>query len=221
MRALSGILGGLWFALAVMVFGALRPGYSHLQQMMSELGERGAPFALGFNLLGFLPTGALLVLFGLQLAAWLSRQGLPRGPGLLIALHGLGMALAAWFSCDPGCNPPAPSPLQIGHNLLAAIKFPALIAAAGWWGVVLWRRGTHRGFAVYSLVTAVVALGLMGLFVQAVALQQPEGGWQRMFLGVLYGWVGVLSVWQWWGERSALNDARSGQRAPCMGKRQG
>lgn len=197
MRALTGVLGSLWFVLAVVVFGTLRPGYSHLQQMMSELGEHSAPYALGFNLLGFLPSGALLVLFGLQLSAWLGRQRLPRGPGLLIALHGLGMALAAYFSCDPGCNPPTPSPLQIGHNLLAAIKFPALVAAAGWLGVALWQRSEQRGLAGYSLATAVTAMGLMGLFVQAVALQQPAGVWQRMFLGVLYGWLAWLSIRQW------------------------
>jgi len=39
--ALGGITGPVLFAVVVLVLGALRPGYSHLQHFISELGVAG------------------------------------------------------------------------------------------------------------------------------------------------------------------------------------
>src|SRR3712207_475313 len=46
-----------------LLFGALRPGYDHARQYISELGEEGAPRAALVNGAGFLPTGLLVCAF--------------------------------------------------------------------------------------------------------------------------------------------------------------
>src|SRR5262245_46000637 len=88
------LLGTLYFASA-------RPGYSHISNTISELGETGAPqahlVAFGF----FLPVGLIV-----WLALWLTHHhtsGRDASP-VLLALSGLGTGyvLGALFPCDPG-----------------------------------------------------------------------------------------------------------------------
>ena len=52
--AACGICGPVLYALVVLILGALTPGYSQAAQLMSELGESGAPYALAMNIGGFL-----------------------------------------------------------------------------------------------------------------------------------------------------------------------
>src|SRR5690606_40765678 len=48
-----GIVALAWFWLATVIFGALRPGYSHVVNEISELGVMGTPNAVWWNVLGF------------------------------------------------------------------------------------------------------------------------------------------------------------------------
>ena len=43
MLTASGVLGPLLYVAAVVIGGALRPGYDHLSRFVSELLEAGAP----------------------------------------------------------------------------------------------------------------------------------------------------------------------------------
>ena len=87
--------------LGTLYFASLRPGYSHISNTISELGETGAPqarlVAFGF----FLPVGLIV-----WLALWSAQHHTPvRDTSLvLLALSGLGSGyvLAAFFPCDPG-----------------------------------------------------------------------------------------------------------------------
>ena len=84
------------FAFSIVAFAALRSDYSHLNDAVSELGARGAPNALAWNLIGFLTVGLLITVF-----SW----GLYRGTGSLAALisvglSGLGFAGTGMFPAD-------------------------------------------------------------------------------------------------------------------------
>jgi hypothetical protein len=82
-------------------FASLRPGYSHISNTISELGETGASpahlVAFGF----FLPVGLMI-----WLAVWLMhRETLDKDASLvLVAMSclGTGYVVSALFSCDPG-----------------------------------------------------------------------------------------------------------------------
>ena len=87
--------------LGTLYFASLRPGYSHISNTISELGEPGAAqahrVAFGF----FLPVGLIV-----WLALWLAyrhRSGQDTSL-VLFAQSGLGAGyvLAAFFPCDPG-----------------------------------------------------------------------------------------------------------------------
>jgi len=87
--------------LGTLYFGSLRPGYSHVSNTISELGEAGAPqahlVAFGF----FLPVGLIV-----WLALWLAHLHRPGQETSLVLLTlsglGTGYVVAAFFPCDPG-----------------------------------------------------------------------------------------------------------------------
>ena len=56
-------------AIVPLYFGRRKPGYSHLRDTMSELGEIGSPIGRSASYIGFVSTGILLWLFVLVAAA--------------------------------------------------------------------------------------------------------------------------------------------------------
>ena len=68
---LVGFLGvGAWvlFWTTSVVLGSFRPSYSHVVNMISELGAVGTPYATAWNILGFIIPGALLGFVGVVIA---------------------------------------------------------------------------------------------------------------------------------------------------------
>lgn len=108
------LLGTLYFASA-------RPGYSHIANTISELGETGAPHARLVAFGFFLPVG-----FIVWLALWLAhRQRSGQDTALvLLALSGLGTGyvVAAFFPCEPG-GPLFGSWRTLVHNAAAVIDY--------------------------------------------------------------------------------------------------
>jgi hypothetical membrane protein len=76
--AVCGMAAPILFALAVIVFGFLREGYSHISQAMSDLGEIRSPNLAGQNV-NFILTGLLILAFsfGLYRGTSIAR---PRSP---------------------------------------------------------------------------------------------------------------------------------------------
>lgn len=94
-------LAALMVLLGTIYFGSLRPGYSHIANTISELGETGAPrarmVAFGF----FLPVG-LLVWAALYLV-WCRDRKEELLPALTaMSCLATGYVVAAFFPCDPG-----------------------------------------------------------------------------------------------------------------------
>src|SRR4051812_9028595 len=59
-----GIAACVLFVAAVLMFGALRPSYSHAKNTISELGALGTPNAAPWNVIGFIVPGLLLAVAG-------------------------------------------------------------------------------------------------------------------------------------------------------------
>jgi hypothetical membrane protein len=71
-----GVGAWAWFWVATVVFGALRPSYSHVANTISELGAVGTPNATAWNVLGFMLPGVLIAITGAAIAL---RGTLPDG----------------------------------------------------------------------------------------------------------------------------------------------
>jgi ribosomal protein S18 acetylase RimI-like enzyme len=130
-RRIAAALAGLaasTFAVAVPLIGAwARPGYSHVSQFISELGESGAPGAAWVSAAGFAPIGGLVLVF-LALAGRVLPVSRWTLSGLLcLGAVGAGYLAASLAPCDPGC-PATGSLSQAVHNSFGALEYVGAIA---------------------------------------------------------------------------------------------
>ena len=185
---------GCFAVVTLFVVGAaaLTPDYSHVSQLISELGATGAPHELFVRLAGFLPAGLLLLAF-----CALAFTVIPRSRSVSFSLFGLalyaaGYLVAAAFPCDAGCRPAEPSASQLIHNaggfvgylVAPAFLFTLARAARSWPGAT---RLTAAGYvasavALAGLLTLSPSSGVVGLSQRALEL-------------AVLGWVAMLGIY--------------------------
>lgn len=109
-----------YLLIAILVFATRRPGYSHLRDTISELGEVGAADGPRVSFGVFLPVGLGLAAYG-----FLVRQSTLAAANELAMLAfcvAAGYLVAAFFPCDPG-SPLSGSFRQGIHNLGGAVEY--------------------------------------------------------------------------------------------------
>ena len=191
---LCGLLAPVLWAAMIVISGELRPGFDHVSQYISELGERGSPTESLMRYGGFVTTGVLHLGYALAFHATLSRAtGRPRLTLLvaaLIALNGLGRIGAGLFACEPGCAAPELLGQRL-HGLSATVAFLA-IAAATLLAAVLFRQLRRlRPLGAYSLATGGAGLIFLALMSGSEATHLYTGLYERLASGVLTLWVFV------------------------------
>lgn len=179
----------------IIVAGELRPGFDHVAQYISELGERGSANGGFMRYGGFVASGVLHIAYAAAFYAVLrgrtERRGLTLLVAVLIALNGLGRIGAGLFACAPGCAAPE-DPVQRLHSLAATVAFLA-IATAALFGSMLFRsaRGM-RALRLYSLATGIAGLLFLGLMSAGDVAR--VGLYERLASGVLSLWVLVTAL---------------------------
>lgn len=179
--ALSGVIGPFLFTGVVIIVGLLRPGYSHVSQTISELGEVGAPYAT-IQDANFVVFGLLVIAFAYGLHKGIGDgEGSKVGPILVAIFGGLRIGSAIF---------PLPSPF---HLPVAATGFITIMIAP----LIISRRlkqdSRWQGYRLYSLATGVTAVILF-----LVLLTGQGGPWygalQRIFLAPLFIWIEVMAI---------------------------
>lgn len=196
MRAkLAALCGFAAVAIAIatpLVGGSLRPGYMQTTQFISELGEKGAEHGASISLLGFAPTGVLVLLF-LALAA----PALPRTRratfGLLaFAAVGAAYLVAAVARCDAGC-PSTGSTSQTVHNLFGVLEYVGALAGLLLLASALDASPAWRSLAPATVVCAVLVGVGFGLLL-VPSLLPLRGLLQRVAEVGVFGWIALASV---------------------------
>jgi len=184
---------------ATIVGAALRPGYSHIADSISELTEAGAPNKMLLDAM----IGAYHLLFipfayGLHLAL---PRGVWLGPALLGVAGLLGLILTGFFPCDAGCEANPTTIAGKGHGVILAVNvlcvFTGMVA-------VFWRirlNPSWRTYARYTLISALAALGL-GLATMPLLNTAYTGLGERLALIPIELWFVVSGLLLW---RSAGN----------------
>ncbi len=171
------VLGLLTLVVSVVWGGLVYPGYDHSRQFMSELGATGTVTGAAVNSWGFVPNGLLIAAFCLLAARILRRSALAVTACLLLALNGVGMAVAGVYPCDFECSRSSQTIAAELHDLWGGLSYLSAILGIGL--ASLWARRSAApwltpigvGAAVVSLVgfSAVVAdVELAGLFQRAL-----------------------------------------------------
>jgi hypothetical membrane protein len=184
--ALCGVAAPPVFALMLVVFSLLTPGYTNLTNGISELGVRGAPYTLAWNSLGFALVGLLITAF-----AWGLRQDLRPGPGawivpLLVALSGIGFAGLGFFPAEAGY---APSILTTLHFTLVAVNFLPFIFLAFIFAVRLKTNDFWKNRISFSML-----MGVMAVASFFIPKSIPGGISQRVGLGAYFLWLLVIGL---------------------------
>lgn len=153
-------LATVGFGLAFYLVGAaIKPGYSHCGNYISELNATGTAWAFALSWFGFVPLGLLFGAFLVALAPLRQLEAAVQGYWLLWSqpVAFVGVAL---FPCDPGC-PAGGSVNQIAHNLLALVTYFAGALAL----VLLAKTARRLGDPLSARILAGSGAALMVLFV--------------------------------------------------------
>lgn len=194
--AICGIFGPILFTFVVFILGLLRPGYDHIAQSISELGEVGGPNAIIMNTVGFALLGALMIAFAFGLHRGINEgKGSKIGPAL-VALSGAALIMAGIFSCYPaGVDTPT---VGIIHYVFITIYASAMILAPLALSPGLRRDRLWQSYVTYSLITVVVAGALSALFVITVYIFNVFEPWkgilQRVSMVAPPLWMEVMAI---------------------------
>jgi hypothetical membrane protein len=175
----------------MLVFGAMRPAYSHSVNAVSELGAMGTPNALAWNIIGFIIPGLLLAIAGGAIA--LSVHAERRRPLAfwLLILSGLGFA-------GTGVSPAeiedgialVSSPFTRGHFIASLIHGLAWLLAVALLLLPMRRNPHWRSLALPSvglaLLTLAASIFLRGTVSDAIV--------QRVAGGLYFLWIVTMSV---------------------------
>ncbi|MBX3686048.1 MAG: DUF998 domain-containing protein [Rhodocyclaceae bacterium] len=198
---ISGILAPPLWAAMIILCGALRPGFDHVDQYISELGERGGANADLMRFGGFMLTGLMHVGFAAAFNAMLlgmsRHRWLTRLVALLIALDGLGRVGAGVFACEPGCLG-AESLDQRLHSLSATVAFLSIIAASLLAGPLLLRTPPLGKLAAYSFASGCAGILFLALMSASESTHVGTGLYERLASGALSLWVCVIALRLWW-----------------------
>jgi hypothetical membrane protein len=192
-----GLVAPVLWAAMIVTTGELRPGFDHVAQYISELGERGSSTEIPMRYGGFVATGLMHV--GYALAFYVTVQRITRRSlltllvALLIALNGLGRIGAGIFSCEPGCAAPDVLSQRL-HSHSATIAFLS-IAGAALLGAMLFRSTRQlKPLAAYSLISGGAGLIFLALMSAGEATHADTGLYERLASGVLTLWIFVTAL---------------------------
>lgn len=200
---LAGAIAGPVFLIAALVEG-FRPGYDPVLMPISLLSAGPDGWTQAAN---FIVTGSLVVAGAIGLMSVLPGRVLGLIGPILLAIFGLGIIGAGFFSTDPalGYPPGVPPPIEpsshsAAHDLASLVVFldlpiACLVIALGF------ARFRESAWAWYSALTALALIVILAAVVIAFNTRSPIGGigglLQRIWLLVGFGWLGVVSLDCW------------------------
>lgn len=176
----SGILAFAVFCFALIVFGSLNQEFSFSNDFISKLGAKGEPFAVWWNMTGFVLVGLLLIVFGISYGKILNDQIV----GILLSMFGLGFALIS-----------IPMDLRESDAPVSKAHVMAVCLALAFWLFGLARMGYSHSLEKKVRLRANLSAALLASFVIGFVL----GFWSmpmthRLVLGVVFGWTVITCI---------------------------
>jgi hypothetical protein len=166
-------------------YGSRKPGYSHLRDTISELGETGSPVGGRVSYVGFIAIGVLVwvfVIVATRVVPSESAQALR-----WLSLVGAGYVGGAIFRCDPGA-PPFGSWQNGLHNLFG---FGEYAGAAGAFAMLKESDYWAPLSSVMEFAAGLVAVCLLG-----ISFPHPFRGLiQRVAETTIFVGIVLIGIW--------------------------
>lgn len=196
LTVLFGVLGVVIFIVATIIGGYYFPGYSHLEQFISESYATGTANGFALRWYGFIPSGFLFMLFG-----FLTPLNFPKSSVLKMGFYGfaifygIGTILTGLFPCDFGCNTDIVNSTvsQLIHNISGALTYFVVPVC-----LLLISLKLKTGISKYRFVNLLLALSLFTLLCLVIFMANYQmtyiGLIQRCIEGSILLWVIVLCI---------------------------
>lgn len=189
--AVCGIIGPILYAMIVLIIGFLRPGYNHVTQYMSELGEVGSPNAILMNIAGFIVLGLFIIAFSFGLHRGIDKSKESKIGSALLVLAGISLVLVGFFPCDPGCvNISFTSKM---HEIFATIPAVATIVAILLFTNSFKQDSRWKDYWIFTLL-----IGIVALIVSPLSMLNLFGGLggllQRIGMMLPLFWMEITSI---------------------------
>jgi hypothetical membrane protein len=190
--AFCGIAAPVLMLVLWTVASLMRPGYDQLTQYGSELGTGSNAVIMNTN---FVVTGLLVAAFAGGLFKKIYGGRWTKMGSILLFVFGAGEVAGGLFPCYPGCPIAAQSIAQLAHNIDAVIAFAAIALSPLFVSAGLNRDQQWKNYRSYSIVTGILALGLLSIFSAAsLGYLGFVGLFQRLFLAVPFFWIEIVAT---------------------------
>jgi hypothetical protein len=151
------VLTAVSAAFVPVYYGSRKPGYSHIRDTISELGETGSPVGGRVSYVGFMAIGVFVWLFLIVAANVVPSEAAKAF--WFLSLVGAGYVGGAIFRCDPGA-PPFGSWQNSLHNLFG---FGEYAGAAGGFAILKESEYWLPLSSVMEYAGGLVAVCLLGI----------------------------------------------------------
>lgn len=193
---LCGMLAPPLFIFTALLGGALRPGYSHLADTVSELFSPGSPNKF---LLDFLHTGyaILLILFGIGIRQFIRSRNPSSWPGrfgawLYIIMGILSVGTATIFPQDPWGSPPTFAGEM--HIILSGFLSVITILSMGLIGA--WFNKIGLMPHIWKFTWVIIGLTILSAGFYISNLSTPIMGLtERITIIIGFSWTFILADW--------------------------
>lgn len=188
-RLLFGPLGAVILALGIAGIATMVPGYSHVHQTVSEIGEMDSPARMPFAVM-LCCVAACLLVFAAGVRAVSLGAGRSTFPAYLIGFMAVPCAGIAIFAF--------PHPLHNVFGLSELIGYQAPLAMA-----LAWRRDPREktlvvfSWIMFAIVWIVLGLNISPMFRQSAVwadVHPVYGLVQRALFAVWFGWSAVTGL---------------------------
>jgi hypothetical protein len=178
--AYLGLSSVIIFGVTLVIISSLTPEFHFLENYVSELGAQGQPYALWWNLIGFLLVGTLLTAFGY----FFGRVVDDRWVGICLALFGVGFATTA-------------IPIELGSSesaLSTAHVIAICLGLAGWmFGLARMAHIKTIDRSVRFTANIAATLVVLPIFGFVAGLWSMPVTHRLVFV-VVFGWVAFESI---------------------------
>ncbi len=168
------------FIVSFLVFTNLNKEFDYIEDFVSRLGVKGAPYAVWWNIFGFLSVGLMLIGFGIAYGKYL-KDNLA---GLLLAFFGVGFA----FTAIPFDLTDTYSAVSKAHT--AAIT----LGLASWlFGLarISYKVTLDKKVRLRANITAILlVISMVGGAIELWSMPMT----QKLVFTIIFGWTAITSI---------------------------
>ncbi len=180
-----GWITAIAFILGTFILGSQLEDYNPISQTVSEIGEKGSPLYLQWQIFS-IGIGCLLILFAIGIVSFAKKKNLSIVPGMFILVYGLSQFTIGLF--------PSPHPLHNVFGLLMIVGYFSPLIFAMRWKNQLGLTFKRLSLIAFIVILFEVFLNLTPAFSPSLYPLEYYGIVQRFLLFTFYIYCAFISI---------------------------